>query len=59
MLIPVSSFGSIFQSLVDLFKYDLWYVVVLHRFVENFRWSVSDDLVSLMLLFVVDGNKLV
>ena len=37
MLIPVSSFGSIFQSLVVLFKYDLWYVVVLHQFVENFR----------------------
>ena len=35
MLMPVSSFGRIFQSLVVLFKYDLWYVVVLHRIVST------------------------
>ena len=50
---PVKSLGSTFHNLVDLFKYDFWYVVVL-CVTNHLRW---DDLVSLLLLLGGDGSK--
>ena len=35
MFLPVSSLRDMFQSLVDLFKSDLWYEFILHRLVEK------------------------
>ncbi len=56
MLLLLKTLGRTFQTLVDLFKKDFWYVVVLHCLVVKVWWVGSDDLVSLPLL-LSDGSS--
>ena len=55
MLLLLKTLGRTFQTLVDLFKKDFWYVAVLHCLVVKVWWLGSDDLVSLPLL-LSDGS---
>ena len=49
MLLPLKALGRTFQTLVDLFKKDFWYVAVLHCLVVKVWWYYDQSIMTRVL----------